>query len=66
MLRNTSSRRNHAFRAPHEAAELLVDVLINLARERERQRRRDAAVALDDVAVVPDCQRRVRIAAAGQ
>ena len=45
---------DHAIRHAHQAAELTVDALIDLRCERKRQRRRDAAVAFDDVAVVPD------------
>ena len=50
----------------HQAAELPVDVLVDLAGEGERQRRGHAAVALDDVAVVPDDRRGVGIGQAGQ
>ena len=48
-------------RSAHQAAELTVDALVDLAREREGERRRDPAVALDDVAVVPDVPQAIRI-----
>src|SRR2546426_893019 len=44
----------------HEAAELAVDVLVGTARESEGERRGDAAVALGDVAVVPEAALRGR------
>ncbi len=45
---------DHPLGNAHHPAELPIHVLVDLPRERKRQRRRDAAVAFDDVAVVPD------------
>src|SRR5437763_10017308 len=58
--------RDHRRRHPHDPAELPVDLLVRPAGEGEGERRGDAAVAFDDVAVVPEDRRAVGIGQGGE